>query len=280
MEDRFEGLRSGVRRCIGTADADHEIDRRFVYLRRPSRRARIRCQIRVPTSIPPTAPASRDAEAAESKVKCRLTKIPIHVPTRLDELKRRFQDHAPVLSGDSVTIEAAVAMVLWEHDEDLRLLFIQRAAHDRDRWSGHIAFPGGRIDAQDATAQQAAEREALEEVGVALGEENLIGRLDDLRGLSDSILVSGFVYGLTERPVVEPNHEVERAFWLSLSEIEADERNVRRAFDYKGTDFELPAIRVLGEEDPVLWGISYRFLELLMALANRPIPSMPWMPEL
>lgn len=204
----------------------------------------------------------------------------LDLTTRLDELKRCFEDHAPVLSGDSVKIEAAVALVLCEQDDDLSLLFIQRAAHDADRWSGHIAFPGGRIDPGDATAQQAAERETLEEVGLSLDNSHLIGRLDDLRGLSESILVSGFVYGLPERPRLTLNYEVENAFWLSLVEIESSRRNVERAFDYKGTDFVLPAIRVLEEDDTVLWGISYRFLELLMERAGRPIPSMPWMPNL
>lgn len=200
--------------------------------------------------------------------------------TRLDELRRCFEDHQPVLSSDSVRIEASVALVLCEDGDDLSLLFIQRAIHKGDRWSGHIAFPGGRTDAQDADAQRAAERETLEEVGLAIDDRHLIGRLDDLRGLSESILVSGFVYGLEERPKLVPNHEVNQAFWLSLGEIESDERTVERAFDYQGNNFVLPAIRVLGEDQPVLWGISYRFLELLMALAQRPIPPMPWMPNL
>jgi 8-oxo-dGTP pyrophosphatase MutT (NUDIX family) len=200
--------------------------------------------------------------------------------TRLDDLRRCFQSHTPELSGDSVKIEASVALVLCEEGEDLSLLFIQRATHKSDRWSGHIAFPGGRLDAQDATSQQAAERETREEVGFALDDSKLIGRLDDLRGLSESILVSGYVYGLAQRPPLAPNHEVQNAFWLSLGEIESQERNVERAFDYKGTDFVLPAIQVLDQDDPVLWGISYRFLELLMELVGRPIAPMPWMPNL
>ena len=200
--------------------------------------------------------------------------------TRLDDLRRCFQSHTPELSGDSVKIEASVALVLCEEGDDLSLLFIQRATHKSDRWSGHIAFPGGRLDAQDATSQQAAERETREEVGFALDDSQLIGRLDDLRGLSESILVSGYVYGLAQRPQLAPNHEVQNAFWLSLGEIESKERNVERAFDYKGTDFVLPAIQVLDEDDPVLWGISYRFLELLMERVGRPIAPMPWMPNL
>ncbi len=167
-------------------------------------------------------------------------------------------------------------MVLREEGSDLSLLFIERALSQGDRWSGHIAFPGGRVDAEDAGPRETAERETQEEVGLVLAEANRIARLDDLMGQSESILVSCFVYGVESAVPLERNHEVERAFWLTLSEIEDERRHVDRSFPYLGQELFLPAIRVLDKEEPVLWGLSYRFLQLFMDQIGRKIRPMVW----
>lgn len=176
--------------------------------------------------------------------------------------------------------EASVALVLCEREADLALLFIQRASHPGDRWSGHIAYPGGRVEAEDAGPRETAERETLEEVGLDLSVAQPIARLDDLRGFGESILVSGFVYALASPVVLTPNREVASAFWMSFEELESSARQVRRPFEYRGHDLVLPSIRVLEDDHPVLWGLSYRFLELLMAKCGRPVESMPWTPEI
>ena len=56
----------------------------------------------------------------------------------------------------------------WVQDGDPEILFIRRAARQGDRWTGHIAFPGGKRDPNDASDCAAAERETLEEVGLDL----------------------------------------------------------------------------------------------------------------
>jgi len=171
-------------------------------------------------------------------------------------------------------------LILREEDDDLSLLMIQRAENEDDHWSGHIAFPGGRVDAADEGPRAAAEREVSEEIGVALRADDRLGRLDDLRGSSQAILVSGFVYGLQEAPPLTLSHEVADVFWMKLSDFLDARRHVRRQFQYLEHTLELPAIRVLDVDDPVLWGLSYRFFELFMRLIERPIPPMPWRSDL
>lgn len=195
----------------------------------------------------------------------------------LAHLRERFADHNPILEDPAGRGCASVAMILREEaDGDLSLLFIRRAHDEGDRWSGDIAFPGGRMSAQDANAQAAAERETYEEVGLQLAETDRVGRMDDLAGNRESILVSAFVYAVERRSELVPSHEVDSAFWLPLREIESPSRHLRRSFQYHDKEIFLPAIRVLDDEGSVLWGLSYRFLELLMTQARRPIPGMPW----
>lgn len=59
---------------------------------------------------------------------------------------------------------AAVLIPVVAHDEPTVLL-TQRAAHLNDH-AGQISFPGGKIDASDASPRDAALREAEEEIGL------------------------------------------------------------------------------------------------------------------
>ncbi|KAI8896683.1 NUDIX hydrolase domain-like protein [Globomyces pollinis-pini] len=59
-------------------------------------------------------------------------------------------------------------------------MFIRRAFSPRDRWSGHIAFPGGKQD-KGETDRETVERETLEEIGLDLKSKDFqyLGRLND-----------------------------------------------------------------------------------------------------
>lgn len=199
--------------------------------------------------------------------------------TTIDAVRQKLSEHAPSLSGRPERNQAAVAIVLWERADDLSLLMIRRAEHEADRWSGHIAFPGGRIDAEDDGPQEAAERETLEEVGLDLARADHIGRLDDVLGFKESIVVSGFVYGTRDPGELHLNHEVADAFWMPIADLLDERRHIRRTFSYRELSIELPALKVL-EDGPVLWGITYRFVDELMGLLGHSIPTMPWDPDL
>ena len=208
----------------------------------------------------------------------------------LEALTRAFEDHAPTVHGTAERTQASVALVVGERDDDLALLFIERARHEGDRWSGDIAFPGGRIDERDRDPAATAARETREEVGISLAGRRPLARLDDLVGFRESVVVSGYVFAVEGCPQPRSNHEVRSAFWLNFREIESPARHVTRHFDYRGRELLLPALRVhdegahaanLADEAarPALWGLSYRFLELLMEKCGRPIPGMPWNPD-
>jgi len=201
-------------------------------------------------------------------------------PLTLARVEERFATQEPRIETIDAEIRAAVAVVLRPIEDDLGVLLIQRSDSELDRWSGHIAFPGGRVDASDASPRHAAERETREEIGLDLGRAERLGRLDDLTGSVESILVSGFVYGVAEPPPFTLNVEVQRTTWLPLRAICDPARQEQRTFQYADRAIEAPAIRVFERGAPVLWGISYRFLELLMRVLGREIPPMQWHSEL
>ena len=81
---------------------------------------------------------------------------------------------------------------------------------------------------------------------------------------------------MREGPPLVLSSEVERAFWLPLAEFLESERHLQRSYSYRGHEVMLPAIRVLEGEGPVLWGLTYRFLEIFLRLVGKPLPEMPW----
>ena len=61
---------------------------------------------------------------------------------------------------------SAVAIVIDQATtEKASLLLIKRADNERDPWSGHMAFPGGRYEPGDKNGLAIAKREMQEEVG-------------------------------------------------------------------------------------------------------------------
>lgn len=195
----------------------------------------------------------------------------------LDAIEARLAASSPVLDVKDVRMAAAVALVLREVDGDLEALFIRRAEHDGDPWSGDLAFPGGRLDPGDADAQAAAERESREELSLDLSGARRLGRISDVLGHAESIRVSAFVYGIEGDPKLVPNYEIAEAFWSPLAHSTAADRQEMRDFTYADVVSTLPTIRLLADpRAPVLWGITYKFMDEFMTTIDRPIPFMPW----
>lgn len=208
----------------------------------------------------------------------------------IDEVASRLSASRPGLSAASYSTRAAVALVLRERGGDLEALFIRRAEHEGDPWSGHLAFPGGRIDPTDTGPRMAAERETLEELELDLSGARLIGQLSDVPGHAESICVSAFVYALGpalgppldptlagDDPVLKPNHEIREAFWSPLHHLTDPARQAMKTFTYLEHSMALPTVRLLDDpRAPVLWGITYKFMDEFMSRIARPIPFMPW----
>jgi ADP-ribose pyrophosphatase YjhB (NUDIX family) len=79
---------------------------------------------------------------------------------------------------DAVTSAGRAAAVLIPivMEAEPRILLTRRADTLRNH-GGQVSFPGGRIDAEDASAEAAALREAWEEIGLDPGAVDIIGRL-------------------------------------------------------------------------------------------------------
>ena len=72
--------------------------------------------------------------------------------------------------------EAAVLIPVVDRGDAAGLILTRRTQSMRQH-SGQVAFPGGAVDAEDASPEAAALREAFEEIGLEAGYVETIGRL-------------------------------------------------------------------------------------------------------
>lgn len=171
----------------------------------------------------------------------------------------RFTDRAPA--------RAAVLVPIVEHASGPTLLLTERSLQLANH-SGQIAFPGGRIDAGDADAADAALREAHEEVGLDRDRVDVIGTLSNY--VTGTAFVVTPVVGLV-RPgfTLTPNpQEVADAFEVPLAFLMDPAHHHRHMLEWQGARrewFSMP-FREAGAER-FIWGATagmlrnlYRFL--------------------
>lgn len=165
-------------------------------------------------------------------------------------------------SRDGTWYEAAVTLILREAgDGALDLLFIERAARDGDPWSGQVALPGGRRDAADASLEETAVRETLEEVGIDLRRDGtMLGSLDELRPSTPTlppVIVRPFVATVHAEARVASVDEVASFFWAPLDIVLDPAFTTQREIAVRGMRTVRPAIEFEGH---VIWGMTERIL--------------------
>jgi 8-oxo-dGTP pyrophosphatase MutT (NUDIX family) len=134
--------------------------------------------------------------------------------------------------------------------------------------TGQVSLPGGRVD-PDETLEQAALREAFEEVGVLPADVNVLGRLTPLPvPISHHLLHP--VVGIAARQPEFRIHsgEVERLIETSFAHLrQADTLRVRQVPRYRGADgtMDVPYFEVDGAE---VWGATAMVLSELLAVID------------
>ena len=161
---------------------------------------------------------------------------------------------------------ASVATVL-RMDDNPQVLLIKRATVEGDRWSGHMAFPGGMREDEDDDLLTTAVRETREELALQLQpQQQFVARLDDVQAIARGKLVNLVIvphvflwHGPAE---LSPNEEVADVMWAPLAPMMSGRLDTTMPYRHEGRDLELPGYRV---GPHVVWGLTHRMLQLLFA---------------
>jgi len=94
----------------------------------------------------------------------------------LDDFLSRFQLLRPQVNPDALNSRQAAVLIPVVRREQPGLLLTKRSSHLR-KHAGQVAFPGGAVDASDASLIAAALREAQEEVAIPPESVEVIGVL-------------------------------------------------------------------------------------------------------
>ena len=104
-----------------------------------------------------------------------------------DKIATVLQSRTPRnLSGDHYKL-AAVLMPIQERDDGDHLVLTKRA-EQLNHHRGQVAFPGGRVDAEDRGELEAALRESHEEIGIDPAHVQVLGRLDQVTAAYDFVV--------------------------------------------------------------------------------------------
>ena len=166
-----------------------------------------------------------------------------------------LKSHTPTASPSAGLIPAAVLIIIrcgdWDDDEP-EIVFTRRS-QNLPSHAGQISFPGGRIQSSDGTAERAALRESVEELGVESSEFTLIARLDDYVTITGYHVVP-IVATMGDQVEFDPcEREVERVFSVPLGALLDESRWHQQVHRFREREVTLLHFAHDGED---IWGAT------------------------
>ena len=178
-------------------------------------------------------------------------------------IERRLNKHLYKIPEDARI--GSVLILLYERDNEIKTVLIQRTEY-KGVHSKQISLPGGKQE-HGESIQQAALREAEEEVGVNSKDITLIGELTQLYIPPSNFLVFPFIGCIDYAPsfLIQPD-EVEELIEVSLDELNnpeiIHEKSLRLS---SGTVVMTPFFEI---QERTVWGATAMMLSEFLQVIN------------
>ncbi len=158
-------------------------------------------------------------------------------------------------------MRAAVLVCLTGNRPDQLSTLLLKRSETVGRHAGEMAFPGGMIEAGDAGPEDAALREAEEEVGLARDRVRVLGRLEELVTATSGVHVTPVVGHAEGFGKLRPDPvEVAGIVEVPLRLLRDPERKSWETFVLPEGLFRVPVYRVPER----VWGATARILQTLL----------------
>ena len=155
--------------------------------------------------------------------------------------------------------DAAVLIAIVQHHKDPAVILTKRSENLR-KHTGQIAFPGGTIDAGDASAIDAALREAEEEIGLPRHVPQVMGQLPDYISGSGFRIKPVVALVRPEQTFVINPDEVADIFEVPLAFLMNPQNHMRSSREWQGVErfyYEMPY------QQHRIWGVTAGIIRAL-----------------
>ena len=184
----------------------------------------------------------------------------------LDATEQRVRRFTQALAVSPPAPDARVSAVLVglvDGDDGPEVILTRRSKLLRSHM-GEIAFPGGRLDA-DESPREAAIREAHEEIDLDPARVEVIGELSAVTTNVSTSHVIPVVARVAGRPALDVvNGEVDRVFTVPLIELTRDDTYHEELW---GAPPDQMQMHFYDLDDETIWGATGRMLHQLLTIA-------------
>jgi 8-oxo-dGTP pyrophosphatase MutT (NUDIX family) len=205
-----------------------------------------------------------------------------YISQRLGESFNTSVDEQPFLPDSTQELRPAAVLIPLFHaseqdrqDHIWQVLFTRRTQAVAEH-QGQVSFPGGRSDPGDASPEFTALREAQEEIGLDPARVRILGRMNELRTISNYCVNPVVAVISWPFPIHIEEVEVSRVFSIPLAWLADPAHHEIRDFPIPPPYTELfhqqvhPVIFFETYDNELLWGVSAQItLNFLRILENK-----------
>ena len=155
------------------------------------------------------------------------------------------------MAADGVLRPAAVLIAVTDRAEP-GVILTRRSEALRSH-AGQVAFPGGRVDPDDADAIAAALREADEEIGLPPATVDVIGTIGLFRTVTGFEITPVVAVVPPDLPLRPHDAEVAALFEVPLAHLLDPRNHIERTVDWMGAERTFYEIPWVGER---IWGAT------------------------
>lgn len=168
---------------------------------------------------------------------------------------------------------AATLTLLYPENDGFNIVLMKRVTNPKDRHSGQVSFPGGKVEEDDRDLEHTALREAEEELGIPQTTVSILGKMTDVYIPVSNFLVHPFIGFTPNKPSFQLQHsEVQQIVEAPLSVLlnKANRKTTNLTLPNNITLKDVPYFDVNGN---VVWGATAMMLNEFTTIIEA-IPSV------